>query len=323
MIKTSTSHRLIENFQTAGMTTLPEPLHAGAPADASAGTSAGALASVREEIGRLERSLTPTERKVAAAVLADYPFSGLDTIEATGARIGVSAPTITRFVRKLGFAGYHQFQRRLIEELRDGQRSPLELHEHPGRLSAGGLDDFVRSSLTCLERLPAALGDVQLRRVCRELADPRRAVHVIGGRISDSVAQYFSRHLVQIRPDVSHLPADPEIWPRHLLSIRPRDLVLVVDFRRYQPNLAELAGRVAARKGRVILVTDRWLSPVAGSASEVLVVPIDNGSAWDTYTGAMLLMEFLIDGIADHDWPATRERLQAWDALRHEPEESR
>ena len=277
--------------------------------------------SVRDQIERRERALTPTERKVAAAVLADYPFSGLDTIEAMGARIGVSAPTITRFVRKLGFAGYHPFQRRLIEELRDGQRSPLELHESPGRLAAGGLEDFVRTSLACLGRLPDAISDEQVRRTCDALADPRRAVHVLGGRISDSVAQYLSRHLVQIRPGVSHLPSDPETWPQHLLAIRPRDVVVVVDFRRYQPNLAELAERAAARRAHVVLVTDRWLSPVAGSAAEVLVVPIDNGSAWDTCAGALLLMEFLIDGVADRDWPATRGRLEAWDALRREPEE--
>ncbi len=277
--------------------------------------------TVRAEIERRERTLTPTERKLAAAMLADYPFSGLDTIEAMGGRIGVSAPTITRFVRKLGFAGYQQFQRRLIDELREGQRSPLTLHEHPDRLTAGGLEPFLRSSLACLERLPSALSDAQLRRVCDQLADPRRAVHVIGGRISDSVAQYLSRHLVQIRPGVSHLPTDPETWPLYLLALKPRDVVVVVDFRRYQPNLAELAERAAARKARVVLVTDRWLSPVAGHAAEVLVVPIDNGSAWDTYAGAMLLMEFLIDGVADRDWPRTRKRLQAWDALRREPGE--
>ena len=284
-----------------------------------AATERSAVPSVREKIERRERELTPTERKVAAAVLADYPFSGLDTIEATGARIGVSAPTITRFVRKLGFAGYQQFRRRLIEELRDGQRSPLELHERPGRLAAGGLEEFVRSSAACVARLPETLGDAQLGRVCRELADPKRSVHVIGGRISDALARYLSSHLVQIRSGVSHLPADPETWPQHLLSLEPRDVLLVVDFRRYQPNLAVLAARAARRKARVILVTDRWLSPVAESAAEVLVVPIDNGSAWDCYAGALLLMEFLIDGVADRDWPATRARLERWDALRHEP----
>ena len=276
--------------------------------------------SVREEIERRERDLTPTERKVAAAVLADYPFAALDPIEAVGRRIRVSAPTITRFVRKLGFGGYQQFQRRLIDELRDGQRSPLELHERPDRRGAGGLEEFVRSSAACVTRLPDALGDARPERVRAALADPKRSVHVIGGRISDAIARYLSRHLAQIRPGVSHLPADPETWPQHLLSLEPRDVLFVVDFRRYQPNLAALAARAAAAKAHVVLLTDPWLSPVAESADEVLAVPIDNGGAWDCYAGALLLMEFLIDGVADRDWPATRARLERWDALRHEPD---
>jgi len=310
----SASFGAARDAPASGRAGTPADIHANVRADDPAGVSASP--SVREEIGRLEHVLTPTECKVAAAVLSDYPFSGLDTIEMMAGRVGASAPTITRFVRKLGFAGYQQFQRRLIEELRDGERSPLDLHESPDRLAAGGFGEFVRSSLACLGRLPATLGEAQLQRTCAELADPRHAVHVIGGRVSDSVAQYLSRHLMQIRPGVSHLPPDPEIWPSHLLALRPRDVVLIVDFRRYQPNLAELAARVAARKGRVILVTDRWLSPVAGNAAEVLVVPIDNGSAWDTCAGAILLMEYLIDRIADRDWPATRARLENWEALR-------
>lgn len=34
---------------------------------------------------------------------------------------------------------------------------------------------------------------------------------------------------------------------------------------------------------RLILITEKWLSPIAKYASEVLTVPIETGTLWDTY----------------------------------------
>ena len=48
--------------------------------------------------------LTASERKIANAILADYPFTGLQTIQELAERTGVSAPSITRFVSKVGLA---------------------------------------------------------------------------------------------------------------------------------------------------------------------------------------------------------------------------
>src|SRR4029453_16198349 len=80
-----------------------------------------------ETIRREMAQLTASERKIGNAVLADYPFGALHTIQELAERTGVSAPSITRFVSKIGFAGYQEFQRQLITELRESRRSPLEL----------------------------------------------------------------------------------------------------------------------------------------------------------------------------------------------------
>jgi len=36
---------------------------------------------VRARIAEIEEGLTPTERRLSAALMADYPFAGLDTIQ--------------------------------------------------------------------------------------------------------------------------------------------------------------------------------------------------------------------------------------------------
>jgi DNA-binding MurR/RpiR family transcriptional regulator len=90
-----------------------------------------------------------------------------------------------------------------------------------------------------------------------------------------------------------------------------------VDFRRYQANLERLA-RTSVREGgaRVVLVTDKWISPVASHASEILAVPIDNGTFWDSYAGALSVMEALMTRIAENDWDDARKRIETWDKVR-------
>ncbi|QYX55750.1 MurR/RpiR family transcriptional regulator [Roseovarius sp. SCSIO 43702] len=278
---------------------------------------------VLERIAAIEPDLTAAERKLRTALMADYPFAGLEPIQSLAERTRTSSPTISRFVTKLGFGGYQEFQRHLIEELKEGNRSPLDLHERDRQVQGEFLDDFVARAGEIVRASTAATTHAQFARMTDMLADPKRAVHVIGGRISDAIALYLSRHLRQMRRDVFHLPSDPEIWPEYLLRMRPRDILFIVDFRRYQPSLAELAERAADGRGaQVFLMTDKWLSPVSRHAREVVAVPIDSGTVWDSYSGALTLVEAMVTRIAEETWDDTRKRIKSWDAMRLDTKET-
>ncbi len=277
---------------------------------------------VRERIARIEEEMTAAERKLGSALLLDYPFAGLDTIQALAERTQTSSPTISRFVTKLGFKGYQDFQRHLIEELKESKRSPLDLHHGDRPLMGGFLEDYAARAGHMIAEVASMVSEAQFDRVTGMLADPKRNIFVIGGRISDSLALYMSRHMRQMRPGVSHLPADPETWPEYLLRMKPRDVLLIIDFRRYQPNLCELARR--ASKGpnaQVFLLTDKWMSPVSKYAREIMATPIDSGTVWDSYSGALVLIEAMVTRIAEDNWDRTRSRIKAWETMRPGNEE--
>ena len=101
------------------------------------------------------------------------------------------------------------------------------------------------------------------------------------------------------------------------------DIFFVVDFRRYQTSLASLA-RMAReeRNARVIVMTDKWISPVARHATDVLPVPIESGTLWDTYSSALAIMEAIVTRIAEDNWENTRNRIESWDKLRVTTKES-
>jgi len=275
---------------------------------------------LRAQIEELESTLTPAERKLASALLADYPFAGLQTIQSLADKTGVSAPSITRFVAKLGCQGYQDFQHKLIGELKEWHRSPVELHRVIAEKS-NFLEAYVDRATQIVRTVSTALTQTQFERICNMVADEKRAIFLIGGRISDPIAQHFSRHLRQIRRDVFHIPPDPEVWPEYMLRMKARDVFVVIDFRRYQPRLEELVRTAKRASGiDVLIFTDKWISPVASEATEVVAVSIDNGTAWDTYVGAMVIVDAMITYISEQDWNSTSSRIRAWDALRLDKE---
>lgn len=279
--------------------------------------------SVREIIRQEISKLTASERKIANAVLADYPFGGIRTIQELAERTGVSAPSITRFVSKVGFSGYQDFQRQLIGELREGSRSPLELRggDDPGE-RRDFLADYAHRTSLRLQEMAESIPQEQFDRLLKLIADPARNVFLVGGRVSDSIASFLSIHLRQIRAKIYHLPANPEHWPEHILRMRRQDVFILFDFRRYQPDLKRLAEIVAARRQpTMVLITDKWMSPVARHCDEVVGLPIEVGTAWDTAVCAIAFVEALIVKVSEANWPVTRKRIEAWEDVRLAPPE--
>ncbi|MBL1421856.1 MAG: MurR/RpiR family transcriptional regulator [Alphaproteobacteria bacterium] len=272
---------------------------------------------IRKLISQNSESFTSTEHKLSAALLADYPFAGLNPIQDLSALTKVSTASISRFVNKIGFKGYHEFQRQLIEELKAGQRSPIDLYETRRPVSHDNFADFVGRANRLMDMATETVTSAQFEVLCKLFADEQRNIFVIGGRISDTIAQFFSRHLQQIRPRVYHLPSDPETWPEYILRMKSKDILVIIDFRRYQPNLASLAEHAVKEKGtQIVLFTDKWLSPIAGSAKHILGLPIEIGTIWDSYVSAFALIEAMLARTSEINWDVVGQRIESWDALR-------
>ena len=264
-------------------------------------------------------ALTASERRAAQTLLANYPVQGLETVARFAAQAGVSAPTILRFISRLGFAGYADFQRALKEEVEAQLQSPLaktddvpappESAGKPHELFAHAVADNV---IETFRHLPAA----EIETVVGLLTDPRRPVHVLGGRFTDALARYLTAHLRILRPAVTHMDGQPVNWRDQLIDMGKRDVLVIFDIRRYQSNLAELAEAASKRHVTIILVTDQWLSPVARSARHVLPARIAVPSAWDSSAALMAIVEALVAGVTAKRLGESRKRMADLERLR-------
>jgi DNA-binding MurR/RpiR family transcriptional regulator len=252
-----------------------------------------------ESVGELARDrmelLTPSERRVARTLLETYPTAGLKSLPRLAEGAGVTGPTVLRFVRKIGFDGYPDFQRSLRDEVQARSEGLHSLYETKGPTQ---VDDVFRRSHEAFTRaLDATLASSSLEKdledVVALLSDRKRRVWFVGGRFSQLVATYLYLQLRMLRPGCLMVAEAPERRVLDSMDISRRDVLCLFDYRRYQEDTIE-AGRRAARRGAVIVVfTDPWLSPAVEHGRHVLISHADSASPFDSMLGAFALTELI------------------------------
>lgn len=268
---------------------------------------------------RLEE-FTATEKKAAHALLANYPVEGLGTVAEFAKAAGVSSPTILRFVSRLGFPGFTEFQKKLRNELASQLNSPLA--RSASLTPDTGSDPHVSQLLDNLRQTFDHLPKGELDALTKLLADERKSIHLIGGRFTDNLARYMAAHLRIVRPNVLHIAGQQGNWLDQLVGMGPKDVVVVFDIRRYQTEIIRFAEAAAEQGATVALITDSWLSPVGRIASFVLPARVAVPSPWDSSLSLMAIAEVLIAGVTQENQKRSEDRMRALENLRnaHDPQ---
>ncbi|TIW28801.1 MAG: MurR/RpiR family transcriptional regulator, partial [Mesorhizobium sp.] len=95
-----------------------------------------------------------------------------------------------------------------------------------------------------------------------------------------------------------------------------RDLLIVFDYRRYQLDVVAFAQLAAARRVRILLFTDPWLSPISEFSELTLTCPIEVNSPYDTMASSVAQIEAVIAQILASMEKRTRERIEELEEIR-------
>ncbi|MGW6584522.1 MurR/RpiR family transcriptional regulator [Streptomyces globisporus] len=296
-----------------------------------------ASATLADDIRQKLGTLSPAERKVARVILAGYPAAGFETVAVLAERAAVSAPTVIRFVNRLGYQGFPDFQAALREELDARNASPLSLYESAGfgRSEAdegrdeGTPDDGTRrrtqedagpdsallrrGSQVFTGAVTATLAELpphDFEHAVRLLSDRKRRITLAGGRFTHLLAQYLGLHLMQLRDDVRFLPDRDVERTAVLAALTRRDVLVVFDYRRYESDKTTMAALVQEQGGKVVLFTDTWLSPAAPHAEVVLPSRVTAPSPYDSLVPTLAVLETVVAGVIKALGDEARKRMQ-------------
>ena len=256
--------------------------------------------------------LTAAEKRAARGLLGSYPTLGLAPVAEFAQQAGASSATVLRFVSQLGYRSYPDFQRALREELEERSKSPLQRSHFVVDQSGGDnnfLDHFVTQAVDNLRGSASLIPASEFEAVCTRLAEGKGACYLAGGRFTDFLAGYMEAHLRLIRPGVRRLDGRPATRADQLIDVRPGDLAIIFDVRRYDPSLVDVATDLAARRAQIVLITDEWMSPVSRFAKLVLPCRTEMGRTWDANGSLFTLAEALIARTTELSWATASKRM--------------
>src|SRR5438445_10850230 len=274
-------------------------------------TGKGVAEVVRQRLD----SLSPAERRLARVLLASYPIAGLESVARFADRASVSPPTVTRFISKLGFRGYPEFQESLRHEVQARLRSPLARYrDEPKHDSA--VNHALDVSTHNLKATLDLLSDRDVKEAVDLLADVRHRVMVLGGRVSAPLARYLASQLHLLRPGIGLVDADRSAPAQQLIDMRKGDVLVVFDYRRYQADTIESA-RVASTQGcHVVLFTDPWLSPASAFARQVLVTSVGTVGPFHSLGRATAVVGAMLGAVLAKLGSRAESRMQSLERLR-------
>ncbi|MGE0237784.1 MAG: MurR/RpiR family transcriptional regulator, partial [Parvibaculaceae bacterium] len=271
--------------------------------------------AIAERIEAVVADITPAEQKVARELTTSGMLAGFETVAALAERAGVSGPTVVRFIARLGFESYTDFQKELLSEMEARSTSPLSLYHRaearPGTLLRESAAAFAACMTETFRRLPVA--DFEF--AVAALSEPRNRIFITGGRFTRLLAEMLHLHLFQIRPNVSTLLPGLQSRADQLLELGPRSVLVAYDFRRYEAETVDIVRRAKKRGATVIVITDPWNSPAARYANAVLAAEVESLSPFDSMLPACALTEALIAELTVRAGKRGRERIQDLEIL--------
>jgi DNA-binding MurR/RpiR family transcriptional regulator len=273
------------------------------------------FASLRTRLEADYAGLSPQLRGAARYALKEPGFIALYPLRRVAQRAGVSPATFVRLAKHLGFGSYNGLRDVFREGMHSGAaRYATDAHQ---LLSYKGGRGF--------ERAWNAAGQVQVRNITEMMASippaaveaaglclaKARRIFILGLRSNYAPAFYFHYVLRTFLRNAILLEDRMGMLIDELGDIGPKDALVALSADPYAIEAVKAVEYAAAAGCPVISLTDHKLSPIAGPATHVFLVPNASASFYHSMVPKMVLLESLVCLLVARGGRAAVDRVKA------------
>ncbi len=260
-----------------------------------------------EKITQRIEGLTPKGRVLGEYITAQPRKAVFMTTKELAEACEVSEATVVRFVSGIGYDRYSDFQ----QALRDFVDTELTLLDRLdiADMKAPGAVRFRRTvaeEIDNLQQLYHSL-DVETMAAVVDVLDRRVPIHVIGSRLSYTLAYYMGWAMTKVRENIRIMKGSDRTtidW----LTIAPTDsVVVIIATSRYSNELIRL-GKLVKRLGQtLVVITDSATCPVLQFADHLLIAASKHIPYLGSPTPMCCLINYLVHELASRQGDALKD----------------
>ena len=258
------------------------------------------------------------QKKIADFIRNGYDKAAFMTAAKMGQEVGVSESTVVRFAMALGYEGYPEFQKALVEVVRNRLNSIQRMEVTYGRIGQGEiLTSVLQSDIEKIKMTISAIDHTAFEMAVDTLLGAER-VYVIGIRSCAPLASFLGFYLNLICENVTVINANgsSEIFEQ-LIRINEDDAIIGISFPRYSMRTLKALEFASNRKAKVITLTDSIHSPINLYSSCNLIARSDMASIVDSLVAPLSVVNALVVAMCmkkQREVVGTLETLEAiWD----------
>ncbi len=238
--------------------------------------------------------LTPTERRIAAAVVSDPTLLAFGTVSRLAEVVGTSRPSIIRFAANLGFNGFPQLQDHARQSLTREISRPTDRIRQDGDTPLARVA-MERALASAFEAVGRAATDDALTDLAHRITTAN-AVWVVSGETSQAGALALVSGLSMVRPRVQLLLE--HTVGSQLSDAALGDIAIAIDFQRYRRSLVRTAEVLTAEGIGLVAITDGPLSPLAGLTPDWFELDVPAVGPFDTSISSVAFAELIVAAVA-------------------------
>ena len=216
--------------------------------------------------------LSPTQRQLAGCLRTNLEEAPLWGVEDLARESGTSVATVVRFAKKLGYSGYLEMRKGLVNSARSHRQRGDQLLDAPAN-AAAILVEVARNDIRSIEQVVKAVDQGILQRTV-ELLKGSRLRLVLG----DGVSSLMARHLAYllIATGLPTMEGNPMDFATQVATLDNRDLLIAISIAPYTRETLDAAAYARTLGIPVLAFTDGRQSPLAKAASLALPIPGKN-----------------------------------------------
>lgn len=266
---------------------------------------------------------TASEKTLMAYIEQNYPKIAFENLERISLGTNLSKATVTRFVRKLGYANFHDFFQSLRGEVAQNfDGGPRERFSATQTRHADTVREtfyrHVGESETNLQRTREQLDMEAFEAVAHLLSDGSRPLYLMGIATSATVLQYFQLLMSYFRGSITLLNGDIGTLAHRLVDVDSKSVLLGVGIDRNSTTLRSVMRHFARMGCETILITNRRSSPFLQYTTYPLFVSAEGTSVFRSRSSVLVLLEALIAATGNLAKATSEPRFKTMQTLSEE-----
>ncbi|MBI5580037.1 MAG: MurR/RpiR family transcriptional regulator [Deltaproteobacteria bacterium] len=267
------------------------------------------------------KSLTKSEAKIVNFINHAHSRIAFEKVTSIAQKADVGKASVVRFISRLGFDSFKDFQKCVQEEINDRLEKPIErflLHEKSGNYRDGDSDILEQSIAQIIKNLQGAHDRItpkHFKKAAQQLSQTSGSLYVGGNLASFGLAYFFWLYARYLRERVHLINNLGSVLPYQLLDVKAKDTLFVITHHLYSKQTQLIVEFFAKQGAKIIMLTDTEINPFSHLADIALVAPCESSSLFDSSAALLAVMEALIAKMERELKPSIYKRFKAAEDL--------